>query len=73
MPKLFTKTDLERCARIAMTQPDQDLPSFDVEAAIQVAVERVAGDGPQVYTYGQVQQLIHYAAEFGAEAALKLL
>ena len=61
MPRLFTKSDLERVARLVET------------AGIEEAVARVADDTPDVYTRGNVEQLIRYAAQFGAEAAMKLL
>ena len=61
MPRLFTKSDLDRVARLVET------------AGVDGAVARVADETPDVYTRGNVEQLIRYAAEFGAEAALRLL
>lgn len=80
MPRLFTKTDLARCARLALRHyeasitagPEGEVTGND-ERAISRAVDEVVEAGPEVYTRGQVEQVIRCAAEFGVIEAMKLL
>ena len=67
MPKLFTRTDLERAARLAHRAAARGAPE---ELATGDAVATVANDAPEYYDEHTVRELVQVAAKRGAKAAL---
>ena len=60
--KLFTKSDLERAARLAATAARIQ---EDVEHAVAEAVEMVAAETPPYYDEATVKRMINYATGDG--------
>lgn len=58
--KLFTRHDLERCARLATLQ---FVAGGDPETAILTAVASVAEDSPAYYDEMTIRKMLQYAAE----------
>jgi len=57
-PRLFTKSDVERAARLATLHK---LVDADPEVAVQKAVSSVCEDGPVYFSEGEVKQMLQYA------------
>jgi hypothetical protein len=64
--KLYTRTDLERAARLAARAALRGLAE---EPAVGDAVARVANDAPEYYDEHTVRELIETAAKRGLAAA----
>lgn len=55
--KLYTKSDLERCARLALRSENDT-----VETAVAEAVETVVAEAPEVYRLAQLEDAARSAA-----------
>jgi len=62
--KLYVRSDLERCARLAVQQRAQGI---EAEEAVAEAVEVVAAESPEVYTQDQLLEVAHLAAQSAAK------
>ena len=72
MPRLFTKSDLERAARLAANAALL-FPTTDPEQHISDAVATVSREAPEYYDEHRVKELLALAATNGYSVALRAL
>ena len=62
--KLYVRSDLERCARLAV---QRSLQGIGIEESVFEAVNVVAEESPEVYTQDQLLEVAHLAAQSAAK------
>ena len=67
--KLFVRSDLERCARLALRKQAQ---GDGVEVAVFSAVDVVAGNTPEVYTQDHLREAAQLAAQLAATSSVSV-